>query len=167
MSKIDEDLNLIVLEKEYDKLKNALSMKYSEIGYEEIKRAINEISDHTFTAARILARAIESQDKFLFTYDQAWAQMNTRAVTELEKLWASEKRKTTLTERRVRDYILLNFKDEVGLLEAKKSQMERDISIIQSLHRRLEMRETLLQTYSRLHERRSQIIIQEHKNEVK
>ena len=167
MSIIDEDLNSIVLESEYPKLVNALRMKCSEIGYEELKMAINEISEHTFTAARILARAIEAHARFMaFIYDQGWAQMNERSVAELEKLWAVEKRKTTLTERRVHDHILISFKDEVGRLESKKRLMERDLSVIKSLHKRLEMKETLLQTYSRLHEKRTQIIIKENRNET-
>lgn len=139
-------------------------MKYSEIGYEEIKRAINEISDCTFVAARILARAIEARAKWLIIiYENAWAQMNTRAISELEKLWASEKRKTTLTERRVRDYIFINFKSEVDLIELKKVSWDRDIAVLKDLHKRLENRETLLQTYSRLHEKRTQIIINDTK----
>ena len=49
---LDNDLDLVILEKEYPKLKDALEMKYSSIGYEEIKRAINEISSRTFMASR-------------------------------------------------------------------------------------------------------------------
>ena len=99
---IERDLDLVILEKEYPVLKNALSMRYSEIGYDEIKKAINEISSHTFTASRLVARAQERFYRFVEgTYDPAMAGFKKKAIKALEEEWKEENRKATLTEKRI------------------------------------------------------------------
>jgi len=159
-SVIDNDLDLVILEKEYPKLKDALEMKYADIGYEEIKRAINEISNRTFTASRLLARAQYRYQLYvegMYEIKMATFRLESRAA--LETIWKDEKRKGSLTEKCIDDYMISNYGKRVLPVKQKLRKLNRDIDILKSLHKRLENRETLLQTYSRLHEKRTQILV--------
>jgi len=162
MSVIERDLSLIILEEEYPKLKAFLEQKFSEMRHEAVMRAIEECSGHTFAASRILARLQEEFANFMdVVYNAGMAQIRQRSLNELEKLWKTEKRKSSLAQGHVTEYINNTFRKEVGQLEKRKNQFERDISVIKSLHKRLENRESLLQTYTRLLENRTRIIPQE------
>ncbi len=157
---IDRDLNLVVLEKEYPDLKEALIMDYSAIGYEEIKRAINEISSKTFTAARLLARAQRKYDEYIGEeYEITYGHYRNAARKILNKEWTVKKHKSTLTEKVIDEYVMAHYSDKLLPLKKVVAKLKMDIDILKALHKRLEMRETLLQTYSRLHEKRSQVIL--------
>lgn len=161
---IERDLDLVILEREYPLCKEALEIKYSDIGYEEIKRTINEISSRTFTAARLLARAQHKYTDYMEgTYEVAYAKCRNNARKKLNDEWNEKKIKATLTEKVIEDYVMMHYRQQILPLKKHVSKLQRDIDVLKALHKRLEMRETLLQTYSRLHERRTQIIMTENK----
>jgi hypothetical protein len=157
MDAIDTDLSLIVLESEYPKLKAALTINYTEIGYDLVMMAINDISLHTFTASRLVSRYTFEYNKFLeYTYDPTMAKARRSAIEKLEAEWKEKKNKTTLTESRIADYIAMNFGNDPALkaMNDRKAKYEKDMSVLKSLHRRLEQRESLLQTYAKLQQKK-------------
>jgi len=162
MSIIEEDLKLTVLQVEYPRVKEALAIRYSEVGAEEIKRAINEISDVTYTAIRLLAKAQDSYTDFINTvYNPFWSDLREKALDVLEAKWKAEKRKATLTNERVDDYIRNHNADGLLNIETKKKELETRIKVLTGLFDRLKGRESLLQTYSRLFEKRYQVVLRE------
>jgi len=166
MSVIDRDLSALILEEEYPRLlKNIqefLDAKVSEMRHEAVMLAIAEAPNHTFTASRILARLNEDFGNFMdVQYDTVFSQLRERALTELEKITKKEKRKATITQGHVNDYISNHFGKEVRPLKRRKRQFERDIEVMKSLHKRCENKESLLQTYTRLLEKRHEFISKE------